>query len=182
MKLVSGWLVGLVVIALAACGVLLYSLGVASGKSAEKANAVKADNARFEAAFEQGRALGTVKEKVVTEYVERVVTVYKAGATITKEVPIYVSKAADASCVVTGGFVRVHDAGAANVPVSGGSRVTDDAGSGIALSAVAATVVDNYTDCHANAEQLTALQAWARGSHSVASGRAANGTQNVSGK
>jgi hypothetical protein len=167
MKSLSVWLLAAAVIALAACGVLLYSLGFEHGESTEKANAVKADNARFEAAFEQGRALGTVKEKVVTEYVDRVVTVYKAGATITKEVPIYVSKAADSSCVVTGGFVRVHDAGAANVPVSGGPRVTDDAGSGIALSTVAATVVDNYTDCHANAEQLTALQAWARGSHAV---------------
>jgi hypothetical protein len=179
MKLVSGWLIGAIVIVLVACGVLLYSLGVEHGGAAEKAKAVKADNARLNAAFEQGQALGTVKEKVVTEYVDRIVTVYKAGATITKEVPVYVSKAADASCVVTRGFVRLHDASAANVPVSGGPRVTDDAGSGIALSAVAATVNDNYTDCHANAEQLTALQAWARGSHAVTSG-GGNGQKKVS--
>lgn len=181
MKLVSGWLVLAVVSALTACGVLLYSLGVVHGGAEEKAKAVKADNARLNAAFEQGQALGTVKEKVVTEYVDRVVTVYKAGATITKEVPVYVSKAADASCVVTRGFVRVHDASAANVPVSGGPRVTDDDSAGIALSAVAATVNDNYTDCHANAEQLTALQAWVRGSHAVASG-VADGQKNVSSK
>ncbi len=62
--------------------------------------------------FEQGQALGTVKEKVVVEYVDRIVKVYQAGATITKEVPIYVSQAADSACVVPAGFVRVHDAGA----------------------------------------------------------------------
>lgn len=176
---VSGWLVSVAVIALAACGVLLYSLGYVDGGAEEKAKAVKADNVRLNTAFEQGQALGAVKEKVVTKYVDRVVTVYKAGATITKEVPIYVSKAADASCVVTRGFVRVHDASAANVPVSGGPRVTDDDGAGIELSTVAATVNDNYTNCHANAEQLKALQAWVRGSHAVTSG-GGNGQKKIS--
>lgn len=165
MKAIVGWVLA-ALIALGAYGVLLYSMGA----DAERSKALKLDNARLSAAFEQGQALGTVKEKVVTEYVDRIVTIYKAGATITKEVPVYVSKAADAACVVTNGFVRLHDASAANVPVSGGPRVTDDAGSGVALSAVAGTINDNYTDCHANAEQLTKLQAWARGSHAITSG------------
>jgi len=170
MKIAAGWLVSAVVIALAVCGALLYSLGVVHGESAEKGKAVKADQARLEAAFEQGQALGTVRDRVVTEYVEKVVTVYKQGATIIKEIPVYVSKAADAACAVPAGFVRVHDASAANLPVSGGPRVTDDGPSEIALSAVAETVAGNYTDCHANAEQLKALQKWARDSHGVTNG------------
>lgn len=56
----------------------------------------------------------------MVEYVDRIVKVYQAGATITKEVPIYVSQAADSACVVPAGFVRVHDAGAHNLPVAGG--------------------------------------------------------------
>lgn len=163
-------------------GVLLYSYGYYAGLDDGRAEGTAADNVRLRAAFEQGQALGTVKEKVVIEYVDRIVTVYKAGATITKEVPIYVSKAADASCVVPNGFVRVHDAGAANVPVSGGPRLTDDGPSGIALSTVAETVADNYTNCRANAEQLSKLQKWARDSHGVTSGGLANGSQNVPGK
>lgn len=167
MKLVSGWLVGVVVIALLACGVLLYSFGFERGESAEKAKAVKADNARLQMAFEQGQALGTVRDRVVIEYVEKIVTVFKQGATIVKEIPVYVSKAADAACVVPAGFVRVHDASAANLPVSGGPLGTDDGPSGIALSAVAETVAGNYTNCRANAEQLKALQKWARESHAI---------------
>lgn len=170
------------VVAAIAFGVLLYSYGHYVGHADALDGLKKADDARARVAFEQGRALGTVKETVVTEYVDRIVTVYKTGATITKEVPIYVSKAADASCVVPNGFVRVHDASAANVPISGGARVTDDGPSGIALSTVAETVADNYTDCRANAEQLSRLQKWARDSHGVTSGGLANGSQNVPGK
>lgn len=125
------------------------------------------DNSRLREAFEQGQELGTVRDRVVTEYVEKIVTVYKQGATIVKEIPVYVSKAADAACVVPAGFVRVHDASAANVPVSGGPLGTDDGPSGIALSTVAGTVADNYTICRANAEQLKALQKWVRESHAI---------------
>ncbi|RBG26138.1 hypothetical protein BRM82_21980, partial [Xanthomonas oryzae pv. oryzae] len=36
----------------------------------------------------------------------------------------------------------------------------DAPAAGITLSAVASTVVDNYTSCHATAAQLSALQDW----------------------
>jgi hypothetical protein len=39
---------------------------------------------------------------------------------------------------------------------------SDAAPTGIALSAVAGRVADNYERCHENAEQLIALQAWVR--------------------
>ena len=42
------------------------------------------------------------------------------------------------------------------------ARDADAAAAGIALSAVAGTVVANYQTCHENAEQLRALQAWVR--------------------
>ncbi|WP_186024246.1 hypothetical protein [Burkholderia gladioli] len=96
--------------------------------------------------------------KVVTQYVDRVQVVREKGDTIIKEVPVYVDREADRACVVPVGFVRVHDGAAANVPV-GDPGSADAAPSGIALSAVAATVAGNYTTCHENAEQLIALQA-----------------------
>ncbi|CAJ7945697.1 signal peptide protein [Burkholderia pseudomallei] len=99
--------------------------------------------------------------KIVTQYVDRVQVVREKGDTIIKEVPVYVDREADRACVVPVGFVRVHDGAAANVPV-GDPGSADAAPSGIALSAVAATVAGNYTTCHENAEQLIALQARVR--------------------
>ena len=97
--------------------------------------------------------------KVVTKYIDRIKVVRKTGDTIIKEVPVYVTPEADAACVLSRGFVRLHDAAAAGrLPESAGGP---DAGpAGIALSTVAGTVADNYGRCHENAEQLISLQAW----------------------
>ncbi|MBY8609935.1 hypothetical protein K7N18_34510 [Burkholderia arboris] len=95
--------------------------------------------------------------EVVTQYVDRVQVVREKGNTIIQEVPVYVDREADRACVVPVGFVRVHDGAAANVPL-GDPGNADAAPSGVALSAVAATIADNYTTCHENAEQLIALQ------------------------
>jgi hypothetical protein len=81
--------------------------------------------------------------------------------TIIREVPTYVTPAADARCVVPTGFVRLHDAAASGVPpVPAGPGDPDDAASGVELSAVASTVAENYGVAHMNAERLTALQGW----------------------
>ncbi|WP_175977960.1 hypothetical protein [Burkholderia sp. BCC1047] len=99
--------------------------------------------------------------KIITQYVDRVQVVREKGDTIIKEVPVYVDREADRACTVPVGFVRVHDGAIANVPV-GDPGNADAAPSGVALSAVAATVAGNYTTCHENAEQLIALQARVR--------------------
>lgn len=109
------------------------------------------------ARVEKAQAQATVQ--VVTEYVDRVKIVRQAGDTIIKEVPVYVPAQADAACVVPRGFVRLHDAAAQGVvPEPAGD--SDAAPAGVALSAVAGTVAENYTACRANAEQLSALQSW----------------------
>lgn len=97
--------------------------------------------------------------KVVTQYVDRVRTVRETGATIIKEVPIYVNQDADAACIINRGFFRMHDDAAA-LRVSGPAGSADAAPAGIALSTVAATVADNYERCHENAAQLESLQSW----------------------
>lgn len=108
--------------------------------------------------------LATAKatERVITRYVDRVQVITKQGATITREVPVYVTPQADAACVVPAGFVRLHDAAAAAEPVPSPAGAADARPSGVALSAVAGTVADNYTTCQATAAQLIALQDWAR--------------------
>jgi hypothetical protein len=111
------------------------------------------------ATVRQHQAEATVK--VVTRYVDRVRVVREKDDAIIKEVPVYVPVQADAACRINRGFVRLHDAAAANdLPEPAGDA--DAAASGIALSAVAATVTDNYRICHENAEQLRALQGWVR--------------------
>ena len=94
----------------------------------------------------------------VTQYVDRERVIRIKGDTIIKEVPRYVSVQADAACVVPRGFVRVHNAAAAGTVPDPNTGDADAATSGIALSAVASTVASNYTDSHANSEQLSTLQ------------------------
>ncbi len=148
--------------ALGVIGALLFALGWISGAGNEqdKAKALTAEQLRQ--AFEQGQALATVRDRVVTEYVDRVQVIEKTGRTIVKEVPVYVSESADRACAVPAGFVRLHDAAAANLPPPGSAGPADERASPLALSAVTATVAGNYTECHANAEQLRQLQAYVR--------------------
>lgn len=122
--------------------------GAANAKQAAQVVAVK-----------QRQAEAAVQ--VVTQYVDRIQVVREAGAAIVKEVPVYVSPEADAACVLSRGFVRLHDAAAAGrVPGPAGSA--DAAPAGIALSAAAGTVADNYERCHENSAKLEALQDWIR--------------------
>ncbi|WP_029046579.1 hypothetical protein [Cupriavidus sp. amp6] len=120
----------------------------------QRASDAEAITASFRAQLDSTEA-GVIK---VTEYVDRVQTVYVKGDTIIKEIPRYVPAQADAACTVPVGFVRMHDAAAAGTVLGPGAGDSDAAGSGIALSAVAGTVAGNYTSCRANAEQLSALQ------------------------
>lgn len=81
---------------------------------------------------------------------------------IIKKVPVYVTAQADADCTVPAGFVRLHDAAAADVSAAQPATGADDAPAGIALSAVAGTVAENYSACHQTAAQLIQLQGWVK--------------------
>ncbi|NJB79785.1 hypothetical protein [Xanthomonas arboricola] len=98
--------------------------------------------------------------KTVVEYVDRVQIVREAGATITREIPIYVTQKSDAACAIPAGFVRLHDVAATGNPAGPPTGDPDAPAAGVTLSAVAGTVADNYTSCHATAAQLSALQDW----------------------
>ena len=137
----------------------LFGLGwlKGAGHVQDQWDAATSKQALQVATVEKEQAEATVR--VVTEYVDRVKVVRQVGETIIKEVPVYVPAQADAACLVPRGFVRLHDAAAEGVvPEPAGN--SDAAPAGVALSAVAGTVAENYTACRANAEQLSALQSW----------------------
>lgn len=96
--------------------------------------------------------------KVVTQTVEKVVTVKEKGDTIIKKVPVYVTKTADSQCVVTAGSVGVLNAAARNLPiVSGPAGILPDEPSGVALSTVTATAAEWASLYHQLAERYNGL-------------------------
>ncbi|QWF19122.1 hypothetical protein [Lysobacter capsici] len=129
-------------------------------RHAAEERASRAEDARREA--EATRDLALASERVVVRYVDRVQVVRANAQIITKEIPIYVTPTADAACTVPVGFVRLHDAAAANQPTGTSPGNLDAPAAGVALSDVAGAVADNYATCHANAEQVIGLQDYVR--------------------
>ena len=104
---------------------------------------------------------GEITHDVVTKYVTVAAETKAKIVYRIKEVPIHVTEKADAACVVPLGFVRVFN-DAAHGPVPGPAAGTDDAASGVALSEVAKTSVQNAGEYDLISEQLKALQEWVR--------------------
>lgn len=113
----------------------------AQGKTAKASDASAAIGAAVETA--------TAKERVVTQ-------------TLIREVIKYVPASADAQCVVPVGFVRLHDQAATGLlpdPANAPGEPAD-APSHVALSAVGATIAENYGGCREDTEKLKGWQAW----------------------
>lgn len=111
--------------------------------------------------------IAKASQKVVTQYVDRIIRVKEAAQVITKEIPVYVTPAADRGCVIPAGFVRLHDKAASGPDAPAGTHdpapeADPDQPSGVQLHEVASTVADNYATYHAVAAQLTALQQWVK--------------------
>lgn len=118
------------------------------------------------ARVEKVQAEATVK--VVTKFVDRVRVVKETGATLTKEVVRYVPSD---SCPLPAGWRVLHDAAARGEPADPAGGL--DAPT-VAAQDAAATVIENYSASHANAEQLRALQDWVQEVR-----RAAEGPENT---
>jgi hypothetical protein len=146
---------------LTALGIALFGFGWFKGASHLQSqwDAATAAQQQAQAQVQTRQAEATVQ--VVTQFVDRIQVVREKGDILIQEVPVYVPIQADAACTVHRGFVSLHDAAAAGeLPTAPGDA--DAPAEGLALSAVAATVVTNYQTCHENAEQLKALQDWIR--------------------
>lgn len=145
-----------VVVALAA----VYQLGRHAGVSAE--NAAQAER------LESGRAVvakvasnGAAITKDVRQQLDaKTVEIRWRTKTLKEEVPVYVPYEVDRAVVVPVGFVRMHDAAAVGAALPGAPDGPVEAPSGIALSAVAETVVDNYGACHVIEAEALAWREW----------------------
>jgi len=104
---------------------LAYALGWLGGAGHELDRAKQLETKQLRQAFEQGQALGTVRDRVVTEYVDRVQVIEKQGKTIIQRVPVYVTPDDDSRCAVPAGFVRLHDAAARAEDLGAGPGAAD---------------------------------------------------------
>lgn len=139
-------------------GAYIVIQGARLDRAEARAAAAATQNTRLQAELEQAR--GSVQ--VVTQYVDRIQIIRERGETITREIPVHVTPQADARCPVPVGFVSVHDAAAGNLPLNRPAGDPDAPAPGVALSAVAATVVDNYGTCHELRAQVIGLQDYVR--------------------
>lgn len=90
--------------------------------------------------------------------------------TVTKEIPRYVTIHQDATVCVPYGLVRLLDAAADQTDPSAFQLApgqSDDTCSPVKASDLAGSVIANYSAAIANAEQLTALQAWIVANHAA---------------
>lgn len=121
----------------------VYAKGHTEGVAQEKAaEAKRIALARQDVAKRETKAQA-ITAHAASELVKTRVEIQTRTVTLIQKVPTYVTPAADAACVVPRGFVRLHDAAAAASlpsPASG----SDEAPSGLPLSAIASTIVANY--------------------------------------
>lgn len=158
----------------AALGAAMLIVGFGSGwtvrdwkAGADATRAAKAETKAAVRVIYRERAQADVTSRVGAAAAKAQIEIRYRTETLIKEVPVYVTVEADRQCVVPVGFVRLHDAAAAGSAIPEPAGVADDAPSGVALSAIAATVAGNYGDYQAVSRQLTDLQDWVRQQQAV---------------
>ena len=131
----------------------------------------RAEAAKLKADMDRKVALSEKNSKqIVTKYVTKTKVIKEKGDVIIKEVPKFITKDADANCVVPKSFVLLHDSAAKNeVPDS--SKGVDGAASGTKLSAIGETITINYNNYHQLSERLKALQDWVSSQERIYNGK-----------
>lgn len=146
-------ILGAVLIVLSAF-VFGYTKGIAVGNQKIKLFEAKATAQYQELRAAYEKAKNNVNEKIVTEYVDKIIYVTKWR---TKNVEVI--KHVKDTCELSNGWVHVHDASASSKDADR-TAATDGTSSGIKDTEALETVVDNYGACAANAEQVKAWQNW----------------------
>jgi hypothetical protein len=131
----------------------------------------RAEAAKLKADMDRKVALSEQNSKqVVTKYVTKTKVIKEKGDVIIKEVPKFITKDADANCVVPKSFVLLHDSAAKNeIPDS--SKGVDGTASGTKLSAIGETITINYNNYHQLSERLKALQDWVSSQERIYNGK-----------
>jgi hypothetical protein len=147
----AAWAVAAVL--LSAAGAFSWHKGAESVRADWEKERLQAVKKAAEVKFAQAE----ITTRVVTQYVDRVRAVRAPAEKIIQEIPVYVPTD---TCNLPAGFRLLHDAAARGEPPQAAG--TADAAP-VAAPDLARTLVDNYTACRQNAEQLSALQSWAEG-------------------
>ena len=113
------------------------------------------------AAATQQTHSATVTTQIITKYVPQIQVVHEKGATIVKQVPIYVPQSLDSEYRLPIGFVRLHDAAAAGMPLPTAASSILAEPSAIGISATGAVIAGNYELCRTEREKYAALWQWA---------------------
>lgn len=128
-----------------------YKKGTDAGEVMIQQAANEAEMLKIELEKEQNN----IKEKVVTEYVDRVQVV--------KEREIVYQNAVDNDLQgkynLTNGWVYLHDASVQGLQLDP-QKTTDDTDSVVKDNQALGTVLANYSICLQNAQQLVSLQSW----------------------
>lgn len=114
-------------------------------------------------AANQKAAVATVTTKIVTQYVPQIQVVHEKGATIVKQVKVYVPQLLDARYQLPTGFVMLHDAAAVGVPLPESASSVLTQPSSVAISTAAGVIASNYQLCRTEREKYEALWQWAVG-------------------
>ena len=153
-------IIGIIAVTLGLVGTFYY-LGYTRAKTAadlEFIEYIKAAENRVKTLEKQ---LDEKKIEIVTEYVDRVITVKEK-----EYVYIDKSKNVPSKCELSTGWVHLHDSAARGTePDSAG--VTDATPSGIKDNQALGTIVSNYSVCEQNAQQLKSLQDWVRSNQKI---------------
>ena len=133
--------------------------GILYQKAQEKAAVVKVD-----------QKAAIVTTKIVTQYVPQIEYIKGETVTITKKVPVYVTKKDDSKCTVGNGFVGLWNAtNKMQLPASAGT--VDDRPSPVVLSDIAAQHTAEVSVCTATEAQRDALKAWILGQQKAYNGK-----------
>jgi hypothetical protein len=131
----------------------------------------RAEAAKLKADMDRKVAEGQKETtKIVTKYVTKTKVIKEKGDVIIKEVPKFITKDADANCVIPKSFVLLHDSAAKN-EVPDASKGVDGTTSGTKLSTIGETITINYNNYHQLSERLKALQDWVSSQERIYNGK-----------
>lgn len=123
---------------------------------------IAANQAKANAAVSKQKAESAiVTTKIVTQYVPQIQVVHDKGATIIRQVKVYVPISDNARYLLPIGFVRLHDAAASGMPLPAASSSVLAQPSPVGISTAASAIASNYQLCRTEREKYEALWQWA---------------------
>lgn len=146
-------IIGIIAVTLGLVGTFYY-MGYTRAKTAADLEFIEYIKAAEDRVKILEKQINEKKIEIVTEYVDRIVTVKEK-----EYVYIDKSKNVPSRCELSTGWMHLHDSSARGTEPDS-TRVTDATASGIKDNTALGTIVSNYSICQQNAEQLKALQKW----------------------